>query len=430
MTEPTFTFDRGIGTAAWGEPGTPSRLELTFDWLSTERRTGEVKAELVVRNGAPDARPIFRDSVNLTSSRARAATAKELAALRSGQNWREMLEDVCWRVVDAHRQGRPAILLRDAVAPLDGEELIAPLATKRDPAILFGDGGVSKSLVGLALAASIHTRRELIKGLSVASSLRTAFLDFEWNPWPHHKRLRALWGPGELPDLVYIPCQQEGPLMHQVDRLRRKFHEHGIEFVVLDSIAQALSGPATEDETARAYFAALARLEVGSIHLAHIVKDAKKPEQTRYPFGSIFFHNSARLTWYVQKGRGTKTGLDVTLHNRKVNDGALADPIGLHFEFGDRTTITSGPAGHESHDGFSSARSEESAVRARMIAVLKQARQPMTYAKLGAEIGTSTATVRDKANAYAGRDFVILDPEPGSQAKRVALLAKESPNGA
>jgi hypothetical protein len=32
--------------------------------------------------------------------------------------------------------------------------------------------------------------------------------------------------------------------------------------------------------------------------------------------------------------------------------------------------------------------------------------------------------VRDKANAYAGRDFVILDPEPGSQAKRVALLAQ------
>ena len=424
MTEPTFTFDRGIATATWGEPGTPARLEFTFDWLTTERRTGEVKAELVVRNGVPGARPIFRDSLNLTSSRTRSATAKELATIRGGPNWREMLEDVCWRVVDAHRQGRPAILVRDAQAPPDGEDLVALLATKRDPAIIFGDGGVSKSYIGLALAASIHTQRELIAGLPAAAKLRTAFLDFEWNPWPHHKRLRALWGPSELPDLVYIPCQQEGPLVHQVDRLRRKFHEHRIEFVVIDSIAQALSGPATEDETARAYFQALARLEVGSIHLAHIVKDAKKPEQTKYPFGSVFFHNGARLTWYVEKVRASKSSLEVTLHNRKVNDGGLADPIGLRFEFGDRTTITSGPAGREAHDGFSSPRTGDTAVRARMIAVLKEARQPMTYATLGAAIDTSTATVRDKANAYAGRDFVILDPEPGSQAKRVALLAQ------
>jgi hypothetical protein len=137
-------------------------------------------------------------------------------------------------------------------------------------------------------------------------------------------------------------------------------------------------------------------------------------------------HNNARATWFVQRVQEAgQTRLDVTLHNRKVNDGASGHPLGLHFEFGERTVITKGTA---ERAGFSSDRSVDTAVRARIIAELKASKRAMTYAELAGAIETSSATVRDKANAYAGRDFVILPPEPGERAKRVALLDPREPH--
>ena len=167
--------------------------------------------------------------------------------------------------------------------------------------------------------------------------MRTALCDFEWQEWPHNRRLRALHGPGALPDLVYVPCQTEGPLSHQVDRLRAIFHEHRIEYAVIDSVALACDGPPEEAQAALGFFQALARLEVGSALIAHVNREG----DTNKPFGSAFWHNSARATWFVKRVQeiGTKS-LEVGLFNRKVNDGAFSPPIGLRFEFSDlRTTI-------------------------------------------------------------------------------------------
>ena len=66
-------------------------------------------------------------------------------------------------------------------------------------------------------------------------------------------------------------------------------------------------------------------LGVGSLHLAHMTKggDAAKMK----PFGSVFWHSSARSSWYFEAER-SKSGLDfdttdLTLFHRKTNFGPL-----------------------------------------------------------------------------------------------------------
>jgi DNA-binding CsgD family transcriptional regulator len=152
------------------------------------------------------------------------------------------------------------------------------------------------------------------------------------------RRLRALCGPGELPEILYVPCQSGGPLSHQAERLQAIFEERKIEIAIIDSVGLACDGPPEDAASALGFFQALSRLEVGSMLIAHTSRDGA----TDKPFGSAFWHNSARATWHIRRIRTAGSGVDVGLYQRKANDGALReDPVGLHFDFADGSTSIS-----------------------------------------------------------------------------------------
>jgi hypothetical protein len=77
-----------------------------------------------------------------------------------------------------------------------------------------------------------------------------------------------------------------------------------------------------------------------ALGIAHVTKAAadKAPDK---PFGSAYWHNSARRTWYARTvNEPAGSGALVGLYNRKVNDGPLAAPFALSYDFaGDRVTI-------------------------------------------------------------------------------------------
>jgi len=240
-------------------------------------------------------------------------------------------------VIDATRTGRPGIALRDVgEAPTAGGLVVPPLLIASDPVILFGDGGSAKSFLGLALAMSTDSGTPYAD-LPVSRPIKTAFLDFEWQPWPHRRRMQMLCDGGPLPGLLYVPCGAEGPLSSQVERLLRILHEHAIEYIVLDSVALACAGAPEEAAVALDFFQALTRLEVGSCLLAHINRSGDEER----PFGSTFWHNSARLTWFLKASQEPGAShLDLALTNRKSNDGPKAETFALHFAFEPaRTTI-------------------------------------------------------------------------------------------
>ena len=412
MSEHTFTYDRGIAVASWDYP----LVEFHFDLLRIDRRTGESSAEVttLVQNGHPGPDMVHRARLNLVSTRARADYAKHLESRVPDLDWPGFLEEAAWQVVEAQRRGRPAMLLRDAVEPEGASWALNPLLLARDPVVLFGDGGTAKSYLALALARAIHIK-EPIATLTPSRPMRTALCDFEWQEWPHSRRLRALHGPGALPDLLYVPCQTEGPLSHQVDRLRSIFHEHRIEYAVIDSVALACDGPPEEAQSALGFFQALARLEVGSALIAHVNREG----DTNKPFGSAFWHNSARATWFVKRVQETGAkSLEVGLFNRKINDGAFAPPIGLRFEFSDLRTTIKGVDVRDVPDLASNV-----PLRSRIAHAL--GKDSMTYIELAEMLEVPINSVTQTVKRWEGRTFrKITATQDG--VHRVALMGGDT----
>lgn len=328
----TFTADRGIFRAAWAAP---RFVEIAFDLVRLER-SGDITAEGTIRSTLQGAeRILHRARVNLSGTRSRSELANHLAKRAKGQGleWPDLLEEAILATIEAFRAGEPAILLRDAERPAGAGYVLPPVLLGAHPTMLFGDGGTGKSFLALGMALTLHQGDPLL-GLEPARRLRVGYFDWEFSGWDHRERARLLGATD--PDLLYVRCR--GPLTEEVDRLRGIIAREQLDYVVLDSVAYACDGPPEASDVAMRFFQALGRLELGSLLIAHVPKDA----DTDKPFGSAFWHNSARATWYVAKQQDLgASAFTVGLFNRKANTGPQAAPLGYRFDFdADRVRIT------------------------------------------------------------------------------------------
>lgn len=307
-------------------------IELQLDRLRRERH--ELIGELSVSCGIVGARAI--DGVlsigtfNVSSPRARQERAKLLAerARSNGQiDWLALLEELAQRTLKADRDGQPAASLRTFPRPAPDDEYTFHgfRLPKHHPSVLFGDGGTLKSYIALAFAGELAQR-----GLTVG------FFDWELDGSSHRERLERLFGPDAAADVRYVRCER--PLIYEADRLRRIVRDDGIAWAVYDSVVFGTDGPAESAESAAAYFRA-ARQVVGGLHIAHITK-AEGGDQK--PFGSAFWHNGARSTWFAKLAATSTDGrtLTIGLFNRKANLGPQRPAVGLGVTFdADRTSI-------------------------------------------------------------------------------------------
>src|SRR6185369_10696077 len=112
-------------------------------------------------------------------------------------------------------------------------------------------------------------------------------------------------------------------LVYEVDRLTRIVRDRHIDYAVFDSVAFASDGPPEAAEVAGRYFRAVRQIGCGSLHIAHISK-AENGDQK--PFGSAFWHNGARSTWFAKRANEETSGtepLNLGLFHRKSNLGRL-----------------------------------------------------------------------------------------------------------
>lgn len=394
--------------------------QLEFD-LTTDRRTGETHAELTVY--ATDAvnlgKLLHRGRLNLLSGDRRERLAKYLSSrtAEQGVDWSDVLEQVVAAVVALYREGEPAILLRDAPEPPSaGAPLMPPILAAEGSTILFGDGGSLKSYSALALAASLHTGRELIPGMTPTATRRVGFLDWEWSAHVHRRRLARLWPAvaGELPDLVYVACRL--PMREERDRLRRTIREHRLEYLVIDSVGLAAGGEPESAEVAVQFFAALRELGLDALLVAHVTKQDAKGGADR-PFGSAYWHNSARSTWYAKARHVGDHGVTLGLYHRKANDGPLARPFGLHVAFGpDRTTFEAGTL-EDAPD-----LAAEIPLKVRMTDLLAAGALPLH--EIAETLDAQLEAVKKAVQRDAGRRFVKLPGPDGIY--RVGLLDRRA----
>ncbi len=112
--------------------------------------------------------------------------------------------------------------------------------------------------------------------------------------------------------------------------LQRKVQQ-GVGFIIVDSAALACGGNPKDEERAIEYFNALSKLGVPSLTVAHMTKDERDDQ---HPFGSIFWHLSARMTWNVKSSSEPEQNpKHIGLFNRKSNEDMRHKPVGICMDF-------------------------------------------------------------------------------------------------
>lgn len=307
-------------------------LGITVEVDRLRRDRGELIGEPAVYCHLPGAKTVNGAlsiaTLNLSSARARLERGKLLAARAKTKDvdWVGLMEEFCQLTIQAEREGEPAIELQKHPLPLREDHYVVDglVLPRRHPAILFGDGGSAKSYLALWLAGRLSEQGVL-----------PAIFDWELAADDHRVRLELLFGPS-MPRIIYVRCER--PLIEERDRLRRFVISHKIDYAFYDSVAFACHGPPESAEVASAYFRAVREIGIGSLHIAHTPKTQEGIELK--PFGSVFWHNCARMTWFVKAAEqaGQVGKLRIGLFNRKANLGALCEPIGFEITFSsDRT---------------------------------------------------------------------------------------------
>jgi len=370
------------------------RFALVIEIDRVRRDHHELIGELAVSSRLPGGKAVGGAlsiaDLNVSSARARQDRAKFLAQRSEAEavDWHGILESFCQQVLAADRVGEPAIDLRTLPKPAADDCFLVekfPLL-RRNPTIIFGDGGTAKSYIGLFFA-----------GRLAEHGTRVAYFDWELAGEDHRDRLERLFGPS-MPKVIYARCER--PLVYEVDRLQRIWRDERIEFGIFDSVAFACDGPPEAAEIAGKYFRAVREIDGGSLHIAHVNKSDSANQK---PFGSTFWHNGARSTWFVKATEqvGDSSVLTIGLFNRKANLGALRRPLGFRIDFGDASTKFSSTDVAEEPELAAAM-----TIKDKMLAALR--RGPLELDELADRIEEKKDSIQRKIRQFKNH-FVVLD---------------------
>jgi AAA domain len=206
--------------------------------------------------------------------------------------------------------------------------------------LLYGDGGVAKSLLALALAVAIAGDSKKWLGREV-ESCPILFLDFELDSEEQARRVYQLCrGQGlDTPpeDLLYMSALGH-PAREAFTAALEACKEHSVGLMIVDSLGPALQGDAEAARDVIGFFQKSIepfRAEgIAVLIIDHQSRlQAGQSYQSKGAFGSVFKTNLARSVIQAQateRGEGTLT---VRLRQKKHNFGPLAEPFGVKLSF-------------------------------------------------------------------------------------------------
>lgn len=363
--------------------GLSATLEVGHLRRERHQLRGEVLARCALAGASTFGGVLSVSDCNLSSARSRRDYAAHLAdrAKTEPEPWTSAVEELAQRVLAAEREGAPDVSLAEVVPePVRTLDILGLLLPRHHPAVLFGDGDSAKSYLTL-----------YVLGRLAQEGLRVGLADWELSESDHRERLGRLF-PKALPAVRYLRCARS--IVHEADRLRRWVRDRRLDYVALDSVAYASAGAPESAEVAMAYFQVVRQLgPIGSLHIAHVTKAQEGGD--RRPFGSTFWHNSPRATWYAKLAERDPGGSvsRLGLYPRKWNVGPLPAAVGLELVFqAERTTVRRADLAQTPDLAASLP------VRQRMAAALRGG--SLTAAELADEIGTTAQTVRSAVRRY------------------------------
>jgi hypothetical protein len=233
-----------------------------------------------------------------------------------------------------------AVKFSDMEMPGPRRYLLKDLVLAAYVTLLYGDGGVAKSLLALALAVAVAGGSGKWLGRGV-ESCPVLYVDFELDAEEQARRVHQLCRGQELDtppeNLLYMSALGHAAGEAFASALEACI-EHSVGLMVVDSLGPALQGDAEAARDVIGFFQkSIEPLRAEGIAILIIDHQSRlqagQSYQSKGAFGSVFKTNLARSVIQAQateRGEGTLT---VRLRQKKHNFGPLAEPFGVKLSF-------------------------------------------------------------------------------------------------
>lgn len=299
------------------------------DRISTSRN--EIKADIRITTETPgEASHVHFSRPNLLTPQGRKSVIDSCRQRIPELDWDTMIELVCVNVIDTVRAGEQVIALSHQGIRENLPWRAYPFLRDGEVSLFFGRGGSLKTWLAVRTAVIIAL------GLYGAEPGPVLILDWEADEHEWRERVAMMCaGLGvSIPENIYYRyCSQA--FADEQEQIESIVHERGVQFVILDSAAYACGGEAEKADATMRFFSALRTLRITSLIIGHQTNE----NDTRRPFGSVFWTNSARSVWQVKAQQDPgKQSVEVGLIHRKVNSGRLEKPLGYRVKFEQRDT--------------------------------------------------------------------------------------------
>ncbi len=225
--------------------------------------------------------------------------------------------------------------------------ILKPYIAASGTTVHYGQGGLSKSLMALAMSISVATGLPLF-GNEPATSGPVIFFDYEDDPLVHQQRLAAICRViGVDPEDVPIHHMAlTSKVSNSKTAMKRRILETGAVMGVLDSIGMARGGDAFgPDETIR-LFRTFRGFGIPVLAIDHIAK-ATKGEQAKAAgrgqeidaYGSTYTMNAARLAFWMRPVAHDNDTIKLEMRNTKANHVRRVKPTGFIIKYENQEDI-------------------------------------------------------------------------------------------
>jgi hypothetical protein len=293
--------------------------------------------------------------------------------------------------------------------------------------LLYGDGGVAKSLLALALAVAIARDSKEWLGREV-ESCPVLYMDSELDSEEQARRVYQLCrGQGlDTPpeDLLYMSALGH-PAREAFTVALEACKEHGVGLIVVDSLGPALQGDAEAARDVIGFFQkSIEPFRVEGIAILIIDHQSRLQQgqsyQSKGAFGSVFKTNLARSVIQAQateRGEGTLT---VRLRQKKHNFGPLAEPFGVKLSFTEKAVSL------EAVELDASELAEEATLNATDRVKLALENGPAYPWEIAEHTGLAVKTVKNVLSGLRKQQIVEPTGETENRTERVRLSVPAS----
>lgn len=323
--------------------------KLVFSWPKMElkviadRITDAGTAELWFYhlNSTGDAL-LHTTKANLLSTSTMGQISKRMAQHSEDIPWQQVLTYISAHTMELQRRGEPEVVIEPDLENITHPGyFVEPIVLKNSPSVIYGDKGVNKTTLCLALLGLIATNYpDSPSGLFPTEQTNVGLLDWEANQSLTKFTLARLIKGGTIPffKLPYLRCQQT--LADDIERIANFIRQYDIKVILIDSLGQAAGSDKFDSAgkgVALKFFECLRKLNVTPLIIAQNAKSETENKKTIY--GSVYFTYYARNIFELKAkvDELNEDSIHLALLHQESNYSKRYSPLGFRLDYTDTT---------------------------------------------------------------------------------------------